>query len=187
MQNIGYDEMGFKDFLINEEKNYLGTKVGYVVSAAQDLQGDMQNLGSRHLNRLAEKIVNQIRKILHGSWSPKQQNHLKGLQKIAIAIQKTIDDRGDLKEILPAATAELEKVSAALGAKVNNLDAPDEMEGEDISQNDFQLTGDGPAQPQQPQDNMGGGDPQANMGQASMPQDQQMPQETMPTNQQMAQ
>ena len=181
--------MGFRDFLINEENNYLGNKVGYVVSAAQDLQSDMQNLGSRHLNRLAEKLVNQIRKVLHGSWSVKQQPHLKNLQKIAIAIQKTIDERGDLKEILPAATAELEKVSAALGAKVNNLDAPEEMEGEDVTQDDFQLTGDGPAdqQQQQPQDNMGGGDPQANMGQASMPQDQSMPQDTMPTGQQMAQ
>lgn len=154
---------GFKNFLLNEEKSYLGHRVGDVLTAAQELQQDMENLGSRHLNRLAERVVNQIRKILHSQWSSKSQKHLQSLQRIAVAIMKTIDEKGDLKEILPTAVQELQNLSGQLGVKVNNLEGPEEMGGEEVSQADFQQTGDGPAPPQQQppapgmQDPMGGG------------------------------
>ena len=80
----------FKQFLINEQSSYLGKRVGDVLTAMQDTQDHLPNLGARHLTKIAEDIVNQIRKILHGSWSPKNQNELKELQKIGVAIMKTI-------------------------------------------------------------------------------------------------
>jgi hypothetical protein len=135
----------FKDFVLNEEKNYLGHKVGDVLTSLQDLQGDMANLGTRHLGQLAEEIVNQIRKILHDSWSPKYQKHLKELQKIAVAIQKTIDEKGDLRQTLPVAAQALQALSGQIGVKVNSLEAPPEMPGEYVKPDDFQLTGGGPA------------------------------------------
>jgi hypothetical protein len=112
----------------------------------QDLQNDMENVGARHLTRLGEEIVNHIRKILHGQWAARNHKHLEELQKIAVAIQKTIDDKGDLKEVLPAATQAIQDLSGKLGVKVNDLQAPEapEMEGEPVSQDDFELTGDGP-------------------------------------------
>lgn len=141
--------MSFKRFLINEEKNYLGNRVGDVLTAAQELEQDMESLGSRHLNRLADNVVNQIRKILHGHWSSKSEKYLQKLQRVAVAIKKTIEDKGDLKQILPTAIQELETISGELGVKVNNLEAPPEqMGGEDIAQSDFELTGDGPNPPQ---------------------------------------
>lgn len=138
----------FKLFVINEEKSFLGHKVGDILTSVQDLQSDMENLGTRHLSRFAEEIVNQIRKILHDNWSPKTQKHLKDLQRIAVALQKTIDDKGDVREILPAIVKSLEDLSGKIGVKINNLKAP-EMPGEDVNQADFQLTGNGPA-PKQP-------------------------------------
>lgn len=148
--------MSFKNFILNEEKSYLGHRVGDVLTAAQELQQDMENLGSRHLNRLADNVVNQIRKILHGHWGSKSEKHLQNLQRVAVAIKKTIEEKGDLKQILPTAVQELQNISGQLGVKVNDLQAPPEqMGGEDVSQSDFQLTGDGPA-PQQG-DSMGGG------------------------------
>jgi hypothetical protein len=136
MKKFGY-------FLLNEEKSYLGHKVGNVLTSLQDLQSDMENLGSRQLTRFGEDVVNQIRKILHSRWNQKHQNKLKELQKIAVAIQKTIDDRGDLREVLPAAASALERLSGKLGVKVNNLEAPEmpEAGGEDLSPQDFQATG----------------------------------------------
>ena len=170
--------MSFKNFLLNEDTNYLGRKVGDVLTAAEQLQGDMENIGSRHLNRLAEKIVNQIRKILHGSWSQKQHHHLEKVQKIAVAIQKTIDERGDLKEILPSAVAELQNVSNSLGVKVNNIEAPEMAGGEDVSQQDFQLTGDGQQQSNQEQPDQSQQMPSDQMPQQPQPdQMQQMPQQ----------
>lgn len=129
----------FKYFLLNEEKSYLGHRVGDVLTAMQDVQEDMPNLGSRHLTKIAEDLVDQIRKILHSSWSGKNQKYLKDLQKIAVAIKKTIEDKGDLKEILPAALQSMQQLSSKLGVKVNNLDAP-EIPGQDSQPQDFQQT-----------------------------------------------
>lgn len=140
----------FKFFLLNEEKNYLGRKVAGVLTPMQELQGDMQNMGARHLTRVAEKLVNEIRKILHGQWEQQQQKYLRELQKIGVAIQKTIEDKGDLRDIIPAATQALQTLSGKLGVKVNNLQAPEQEMGEPVSQADFEQTGTGPAKPQQP-------------------------------------
>ena len=152
----------FKVFLLNEEKSYLGRKVAGVLTPMQELQDDMQNMGARHLIRTAEKLVNDIRKILHGHWQQQQQQHLKELQKIGVAIQKTIDEKGDLREIIPSATQSLQTLSGKLGVKVNNLQGPETQAGEPVSQNDFEETGDGPAQPP-------GGMPQPPMGQEMPP------------------
>lgn len=145
--------MSFKGFLLNEERGYLGHKVSDVLTSMQDLQNDMADVGARHLTRLGEEIVNRIRKIIHGQWAARNHKHLEELQKIAVAIQKTIDDKGDLKEILPAATQAVQDLSGKLGVKVNDLQAPEapEMEGEPVSQDDFELTGDGPQQGQDQQ------------------------------------
>lgn len=132
----------FSQFLINEERSYLGHRVGNVLTSLQDLQGDLENLGSRHMARLAEEIVNQIRKILHSNWNPKYHNQLKELQKVAVAIQKTIDDRGDLREIIPAAAQVLQNLSGKLGVRVNNLDAPEDLAGgEDVDLQSAPATG----------------------------------------------
>lgn len=139
----------FESFLINENRSYLGHRVGDVLTALQDLEEDMPNLGSRHISKLAEGIVNQIRKIIHSNWEQKNQKYLRELQKIGVAIARTIEERGDLKEIIPGVTAALQDLSGKLGVKVNNLKAPEQMPGEDISGDDFALTGDGPAPKQQ--------------------------------------
>jgi hypothetical protein len=113
----------------------------------QDVQQDMPNLGTRHLIKLAEDLVNQIRKILHGHWSAKNHVHLKELQKVAVAIKKTIEEKGDLKELMPSATTMIQQLTAKLGVKMNNLDAPDATPGQDVTQQDFQMTGNGPEKP----------------------------------------
>ena len=105
----------FKHFLVNENRTYLGRKVNDVLTSLQDVQEDMPNLGSRHLTKLADQVVNQIRKILHSSWDVANHKHLKELQKIGVAIQKTINEKGDLKEILPAATQSVQTLAGKLG------------------------------------------------------------------------
>lgn len=143
-----------KTFLLNEEKSYLGHRVADVLTAVQDVQQDMGNLGSRHLTKIADDLVNQIRKILHSNWSPKQQKYLYDLQRVAVALKRTIDEKGDLRDIIPAASQALQDLSGKLGVKVNNLDAPEAVPGQDAAPQDFQLTGTGPAQPPpQPQQN----------------------------------
>lgn len=150
----------FKYFLINEEKSFLGRRVGDVLTSMQDVQNDMENMGTRHLARLAEEIVNQIRKILHSNWTTKSKKHLEELQKVGVAIQKAIDEKGDLRQLLPTAVQSLQDLSGKLGTKVNDLSAPEMDMGEPVSQDQFQMTGNGPA-PKQPQGQPGqqGGQP----------------------------
>lgn len=124
----------------------MGHRVGDVLTSLQDLQDDMENLGSRQLSKYAEEVVNQIRKIIHSQWNPKYRKDLEELQKIGVAIQKTVEERGDLKQILPAAAQALQTLSSKLGVKVNSLDAPEDMVGGDnISMKDQQSTGPQPS------------------------------------------
>lgn len=142
----------FKEYLLTEERNFLGKRVGDVLSAMQDLGSDMENMGIRHISRVAEEIVNRMRKILHGDWTPKQRPFLIQLQKIAVAIQKTIEDKGDIKQILQAASQELEGLSGKIGTPVNKLKAPEQSPGEEPQ---MQLTGPDPAQGPQPGQDQG--------------------------------
>lgn len=139
-------------FLLNEEKSFLGHKVGDVLTAVQDLQNDLGGMGVRQIAKVSDDIVGELRKILHGQWTPKQQKHLKDLQKVAVALKKAIEEKDDLKELIPSIAQELQTLSGKLGVKVNSLQAPPDMMagGEDASQADMQLTGNGPAPPQDP-------------------------------------
>jgi len=149
---------GFSNFLLNEERGHLGNKVNDVLTGMQDLQNDMDNMGTRHLNKLADQLVNQIRKVLHGEWAARNHQHLEDLQKIAVAIKKCIEEKGDLKEIFPAAVQSAQELAGKLGVKVNDLEAP-ELPGAEIGQEDLQPTGPDPAAPAPEQDPMAGQPP----------------------------
>jgi hypothetical protein len=137
------DMNNFKTYLLNEDRAFLGQKVNKILTAAHDIEADMEHMGSRQIIRLCDDIVNQIRKILHNQWSPSQRKHLIPLQKIAVAIKKTIEDKGNLRELIPSAIEELELVSSKLGTKnkeSNILDQAAELEGEDVTQKDMEVT-----------------------------------------------
>jgi hypothetical protein len=118
--------MQFKHFLLNEEKSYLSQRISDILTALHDLQEDIENLGSRHINRMAESIVNQIRRVLHSNWSEKQHKSLKSLQKAGVGIMKAIEEKGDIKAVLASATQEIEELSGKLGHPVTDIgDASD--------------------------------------------------------------
>lgn len=142
----------FKWFIINEDRAYLSHKVGDVLTAAHDMQDDLESLGARQVTRMADQLVNQIRKILHSQWEPNQMSYLKELQAVAVMIKRAIEENNqsgstyDLKETIKIAIQKLQEISGKLGGKTNQLDAPPQQAGEDLSQQDFQLTGNGPSQ-----------------------------------------
>lgn len=135
---------GFRSFLLNEEKAYLGHRVSGVLTAIHDLEDDIPSMGTRHITRVAEDIVNQIRKILHGQWSPTQKKYLLELQRVGVALMKAIDEKGDLKTIVPEIARTLEDISGKLGIKTNDLQAPEEVNGPNGKEQPMELTGDGP-------------------------------------------
>lgn len=142
----------FSAFLLNEDKSHLGHKVNDILTSMQDLLDDMDNMGTRHFNRLVDELVNELRKVLHSQWSAQNHKYLSEIQKIAVALKKTLEDKGDLKEIFPAAVQVMQGLAGKLGIKANDLQAPGLEDGEEVTQDDFELTGTGPQeqQPQQP-------------------------------------
>lgn len=136
----------FRWFLLNEENAQFGHRVGGVLTAVQDLENDLGGMGMRQITRECEAVVNQLRKILHSDWSGKQVKHLKELQKIAVALMKAIEEKDDLKEIVPVVSQKLADISGKLGSKVNALQVPEEPAVPGV-QPSMQLTGNGPAPP----------------------------------------
>lgn len=68
--------MRFKQFLLNENKAYLGQKVGDILTAVKEINDDSKTMGSRDLVRFSERVVNQIRRILHSNWSKEEKKFL---------------------------------------------------------------------------------------------------------------
>lgn len=114
-------QLGLKNFLLNEENEYFGHRVGAVLNAVQDLSGESPQMGTRHLTRLVLTVVNQIRQILRNEWSMRQREHMERLQKVGVALMKAIDEKGDLGQTLKASGDELQQVMQDLGVPMNQL------------------------------------------------------------------
>lgn len=113
--------MRFKEFLLNENRAYLGQKVGDILAALQELRDDAPNMGSKDLTQYTMRIVNLIRRILHSSWPKDEQPNLLTLQKAGVALMKSIDEKGDLAGAISAVAGLLEKLVSDLGVPINKL------------------------------------------------------------------
>lgn len=114
----------FRMFLLTEEREYLGTKIGDILTALQELNKDAPNMGKRHLMRLMKNIVRQIRRILHSSWTFEEQQYLKVLQKCGVAMMKSLDTNEDLVSVVSSVVSEIEKLSEKMEEPINNLASP---------------------------------------------------------------
>lgn len=114
----------FRMYLLTEERLYLGTKIGDILTALQELNKDAPNMGKRHLMRLIKNIVRQIRRILRSSWTFEERQYLEVLQKVGVALMKGMDTNEDLPTLISSATSEIEQLSEKLDEPINNLAAP---------------------------------------------------------------
>lgn len=120
--------MRFKQFILLEGQNYLGQKIGDILTAIHELRSDAKNMGSRDLIRFSERIVNQIRRIIHSNWTREDDKQLKVLQKVGVALMKAIEEKEDLIEVISGAASALEKLSGDLGVPINKLASPDDSD-----------------------------------------------------------
>jgi hypothetical protein len=124
----------FKDYLLNEQHEYLAHKVGDILTAVHELIQGGKQIGARQLVKHSEVVVNQIRKVLHSSWPRSEMKYLRTLQKVGVAIMKTIDEKGDLPETLNGARVEIEKLQDKMGQPINHLATPAKDEGQEQAQ-----------------------------------------------------
>jgi len=123
--------MRFKQFILNEAQAYLGQKVGDILTATHELRDDSKNMGTRDLTRFSERIVNQIRRILHSNWPREEKKHLLTLQKVGVALMKSIEDKDDLPGTIAGAAGTLEKLVADLGVPIHKLATTDKAPEQD--------------------------------------------------------
>jgi hypothetical protein len=121
----------FRQFILEEQRAYLGQKVGDILTAAQELRDDSMNMGTRDLVRFSERLVNQIRRILHSQWPREEKKFLKDLQKIGVSIMKAVDEKDDLTNVISSAVGGLEKLSGKLGVPIHKMASPDTSDTED--------------------------------------------------------
>jgi hypothetical protein len=120
----------FREFLLTENTNFLGQRVGDVLSALQDLKDNTAGMGKRQATAASESIVNQIRTILHINWNKKDVKSLIHLQKVGVAISKAIEEKDDLDDVLASSIDELQKMTQKLGVPINKLGSPEEAPNE---------------------------------------------------------
>lgn len=113
--------MEFKSHLLTEQKKYFADKVGDILTSVLELLEAGKQLGLRQLLIFSQDLVGQIRKVLHTSWTRSELKYLKVLQKCGVAIMKTIDEKGDIKETLNGCRAEIENVLKKLKVPLNDL------------------------------------------------------------------
>ncbi len=117
--------MQFRYFILNETRAALGQKIGDILTALQSLHDDAPNMGSRQLLRAAKGVVNEIRRVLHDAWSDTESPTLKTLQRIGVALMKSIEENEPIGEVLATAVQELQDTQKELGEPVNSLASPE--------------------------------------------------------------
>jgi hypothetical protein len=114
---------GFRSFLLLEQEDFLAQKVGDVLAALQSLSDDSGQMGNRQIIKIADNIVQEMRKILESRWSKEEEPHLRSIQKAAVAMAKAIDTNVKMVNIIAGAKSELEKVQKNIGAPLHDLGA----------------------------------------------------------------
>lgn len=113
--------MYFKEFILNENENYLMQRVGDVLSSLQSILDDSESLGNRQLIKASQTIVNQIRVILNDYWPDEEHSILKSLQKVGVGLMKSIDGNEDMRQTIASAVKVLESAVGKEDAPINNL------------------------------------------------------------------
>lgn len=125
--NYSMHNLDFRLHLLTEDKSYLGKRVGDILNGLQDLSQNAPSMGTREVNKNAETIVNQIRRIVKTNWPQDDKKHLESLQKIGVAIMRAIEEKGDLESTLTNSTQEMEQTMKSLGVPINDLGTPDNV------------------------------------------------------------
>jgi hypothetical protein len=171
-ERTNMQDVQFKHFLFNENRVYLGQRIGDILNAMQDLTQNAKGMGTRQLVKNSEGIVNQLRRILHTHWTDREKDNLKRLQKVAVAVQSAIEEKDDLEGILASGVQELEKIIGNMDVPINQLGAPSEAEQpKEVSATTGEPQGQPPEQPEQPPEAapQAPGAPQAPQGSGMVP------------------
>ncbi len=139
----------FKYFLLNENKVYLGERVGDILNSLQELEEESPHMGKRQLVRHADRVVSMIRRIIHSSWPKNEKKYLTQLQKVGVALAKAIEEKDEIADIIGGVTQELTELLSKMGSPIHQIGTSKGDEAKDPdSQADEPSHKQKPSQPQ---------------------------------------
>jgi len=115
----------FKEFILNESKQFFATQCGDILNAIQNLEEEADYIGTRNRVRYSQNIANNIRNLIHSHWSDDLSDNLKKLQIVGVAILKSIEESSELLETIKSSRASLEELVKKLGVPINNVGIPE--------------------------------------------------------------
>ena len=115
---------GFKNYLILENEQFLAVQINNVLEDLQNLQDEIESIGTRNLVRTATIIANNIRNIIKSPWEISDKKALFSLQKCGVAVLKSIEEKSDLKELIPELVNEIQTALGYLKEPVNKIASP---------------------------------------------------------------
>lgn len=117
--------MKFKNFILNENNENLARRISNVLNAMHNILENSDGMGPRQMIDNIEGIVDEIRRVLHTQWEENQKKYLEVLQKVGVALKKSIEEKSDLVQILQDSTIQLENLANDLGLPLNRLASPE--------------------------------------------------------------
>ena len=111
----------FRRYVLREQNEFLGRQVGDILSALQSLSDDSASLGSRQMVRVADQIVDDMRRVLKGRWPAEEYQSLEELQKVAVFLKKSCDTNAKpLPDVVRACKAAVQALAGRLGTTLND-------------------------------------------------------------------
>jgi hypothetical protein len=127
------EDFNFKSFLLNENKVYLAQEIGDILNSVQELNDEVDKIGTRNLVRYTQVIINKARGILQGHWGDENRKWLTRLQKCAVALAKAIDENDNTEEVLKSVQSEVESMLKKMGVPFNTISPSNQPQQQDKS------------------------------------------------------
>jgi hypothetical protein len=122
---MSFNRISFKNFILRENIELLGNKIGYIYSASTDLQSNYKDLGPKMTSKQLQKIASDIQALIQGHLATENKKQIETLRDLGVAIMKELDpqysEKLGVEQLLNLVVEGLKSISEKLGVPINDL------------------------------------------------------------------
>jgi hypothetical protein len=122
---MAFEKISFKKFMIKENIELLGEKIGSIYSKAKNLQDSFNDIGPKMTAKELQGIISDIQSVIKGHLAVDNKKNMGILQDLGVAISKEIDpknkEKNGMEWLMSLVTDNLEQLSTKLGVPINDL------------------------------------------------------------------
>jgi len=124
--------MRFKEYLLNEQKEFLAAKVGDILASLQQLKDS--NAKKKDLSDIVDSIVSRIRALINSDFGDENKKNIVSLRDVAFYLKNSIENNADMGEVMSNSISALEDIVSNLGQPINKLAVTDTPPKSDLGQ-----------------------------------------------------